>query len=219
MYAAKAGGFFFIVFGVIAADGRAAGDQPGLEVRPLRPHQGHRRVAARLVHGLARRRAADHARLETHIFGHTISWNVFLPVIVLPRLMFTILLMLPFIESWITGDKREHHLLQRPRDVPTRTATMVALMTFYGLLWAAGGNDIIAIQLHCRINQITYFMRAAVFIGPVIAFLVTRRWCISLQRSTTRSCCTATSPGSSCGPPRAATPSATCPSRRTAPTS
>ena len=96
--------------------------------------------------------------------------------------MFTILMMLPFIEAWITGDKREHHLLQRPRNAPTRTALMVALMTFYGLLWAAGGNDIIAIKLQLSINQITYFMRVAVFVGPVIAFIITRRWCISLQR-------------------------------------
>ena len=96
--------------------------------------------------------------------------------------MFTILLLLPFIETWITGDKREHHLLQRPRDVPTRTATMVALMTFYGLLWAAGGNDIIAIKFSLSINQITYFMRVLVFVLPVVAFLITRRWCISLQR-------------------------------------
>ena len=90
--------------------------------------------------------------------------------------------MLPFLEAWITGDKREHHLLERPRNAPTRTAMMVALMTFYGLIWAAGGNDIIAIKLHLSINQITYFMRVAVFIGPVIAFFITRRWCISLQR-------------------------------------
>ena len=32
---------------------------------------------------------------------------------------------------------------------------MVALITFYGLLWAAGGNDIIAIKLHLSINEIT----------------------------------------------------------------
>ena len=76
-------------------------------------------------------------------------------------------MLLPFLEAWITGDKREHHLLQRPRNAPTRTAVMVALMTFYGLLWAAGGNDIIAITLHLTINQITYFMRVAVFVGPV----------------------------------------------------
>ena len=88
--------------------------------------------------------------------------------------MFTILLMLPFIEGWITQDKREHHLLQRPRNAPTRTALMVSLMTFYGLTWMAGGNDILAIKLHLSINQITYFMRGAVFIGPVIAFIITQ---------------------------------------------
>ena len=60
--------------------------------------------------------------------------------------MFTILMLLPFIEAWITGDKREHHLLERPRNAPTRTALMVALMTMYGLFWIAGGNDIIAHQ-------------------------------------------------------------------------
>jgi ubiquinol-cytochrome c reductase cytochrome b subunit len=120
--------------------------------------------------------------IESHFWGHTWSWNVFLPIIVLPGLLFTVLLLLPFIEGWITGDKREHHLLQRPRNAPTRTATMVALMTLYGCFWAAGGNDLIAIRLHASINQITYFLRAAVFIAPVIAFIVTRRVCISLQR-------------------------------------
>jgi ubiquinol-cytochrome c reductase cytochrome b subunit len=55
-------------------------------------------------------------------------------------------------------------------------------MTFYGLLWAAGGNDILAVVFNLSINNITYFMRVMVFLGPVIAFVVTRRWCISLQR-------------------------------------
>ena len=43
--------------------GWPAVDQPGVEVRPLRPDEGDRRLAARLVHGLARRPAAHHARL------------------------------------------------------------------------------------------------------------------------------------------------------------
>ena len=60
---------------------------------------------------------------------------------------------------------------------------MVALMTFYGMLWAAGGNDIIAIKFHLSINQITYFIRVRCSSGPVIAFLIARRWCISLQRA------------------------------------
>ena len=44
VYAAKAGGFFFIVFGVTALMGGLLVDQPGVEVRPLRPVQGDRRA-------------------------------------------------------------------------------------------------------------------------------------------------------------------------------
>ena len=182
VYAAKAGGFFFIVFGVIAMMGALLSINPVWKLGPYDPtkvtagsqpdwYMGWPDGALRIMPGW-----------ETHLFGYTIAWNVFLPIIVLPGLMFTILLMLPFIESWITGDKRDHHLLERPRNAPTRTAIMVALMTFYGLMWAAGGNDIIAIKLNLSINQITYFMRVAVFLGPVIAFIITKRWCISLQR-------------------------------------
>ncbi len=63
VYMAKAGGFFFVVFGVLAPDGRADDHQPGLAVRALQPGRGDGGLAARLVHGLARRRTADHARL------------------------------------------------------------------------------------------------------------------------------------------------------------
>lgn len=182
VYAAKAGGFFFIVFGLAAAMGGLMTINPIWAYGPYDPakvtagsqpdwYMGWPDGALRLMPGL-----------ESNLFGFTIAWNVFLPIIVLPGLMFTILLVLPFIEAWITGDKRDHHLLERPRDAPTRTAFMVALMTFYGLMWAAGGNDIIAITFDLSINAITYFFRAAVFLGPVLAFVVTRRWCISLQR-------------------------------------
>jgi ubiquinol-cytochrome c reductase cytochrome b subunit len=182
VYAAKAGGFFFIVFGVTALMGAFLSINPVWRYGSYNPsevtagsqpdwYMGWPDGALRIMPGW-----------ETHLFGFTLSWNVFLPIIVLPGLMFTILLMLPFIESWITGDKRNHHLLQRPRNAPTRTALMVSLMTFYGLLWAAGGNDLIAITFKLSINQITHFMRVAVFVGPLIAFIITRRWCISLQR-------------------------------------
>lgn len=182
VYAAKAGGFFFIVFGVTALLGALLTINPVWKYGPYDPskvtagsqpdwYMGWPDGALRIMPGI-----------ETEIWGVTISWNVMLPILILPVVMFLILMMLPFLEAWITGDKREHHLLQRPRNAPTRTATMVALMTMYGLFWAAGGNDIIAIKLHLSINQITYFMRAAVFIGPIIAFIITRRWCISLQR-------------------------------------
>jgi ubiquinol-cytochrome c reductase cytochrome b subunit len=183
VYTAKAGGFFFVVFGFTALMGGLLTLNPVWRFGPYDPSQvtagsqpdwymGWPDGALRIMPGI-----------ETHLWGFTMPWNVFLPIIVLPGLMWTILTMLPFLEAFITGDKREHHLLQRPRNAPSRTATMVALMTFYGILWGAGGNDIIAIKLHLNLNYITYFNRVAVFVGPVLAFLITRRWCISLQRA------------------------------------
>ncbi len=182
VYMAKAGGFFFVVFGMTALMGGLLSINPVWKFGPYDPskvtagsqpdwYMGWPDGALRIMPGW-----------ETHLFGHTIAWNVFLPIIVLPGVMTAILISLPFSEAWITGDKREHHLLQRPRNAPTRTATMVALMTFYGVLWEAGGNDIIAITFNLSINQLTYINRVAVFVLPVLAFFITRRWCISLQR-------------------------------------
>ena len=182
VYAAKAGGFFFTVFGVLALMGGLLSINPVWRYGPYNPSEVTAGSQPDWYMGWPDGALRIMPNWETHIWGVTFSWNVFFPIIVLPGLMFTILLMLPFIEGWITQDKREHHLLQRPRNAPTRTALMVSLMTFYGLTWAAGGNDILAIKLHLSINQITYFMRGAVFIGPLIAFIITRRWCISLQR-------------------------------------
>ncbi|GAA4806443.1 cytochrome bc complex cytochrome b subunit [Nocardioides caeni] len=182
VYMAKAGGFFFIVFGVIALMGGLFSINAVWKYGPYDPSKVTAGSQPDWYMGWPDGLLRIIPAWETHIWGITLSWNVMLPILVAPPLFLMILIALPFLEAWITGDKREHHLLQRPRDVPTRTAIMVALMTFYGLSWAAGGNDIIAIKMHLSINQITYFMRAAVFIGPVIAFIIARRWCISLQR-------------------------------------
>src|SRR4051795_5935600 len=182
VYTAKAGGFFFVVFGVTTLMGGLLALNPVWMYGPYDPsevtagsqpdwYMGWPDGALRIMPGW-----------ETHLFGFTSSWNVFLPIIVLPGVMFTILASLPFLEAWITGDKRDHHLLQRPREAPNRTATMVALMTFIGLLWAAGGNDILALLFKLNLNYITYFIRTAVIVLPPLAFFIARRWCISLQR-------------------------------------
>ncbi len=183
VYAAKAGGFFFIVFGMIAVMGGLFSMNPVWKFGPYDPSKVTAGSQPDWYMGWPDGLLRIIPAWETHLWGITISWNIMLPILVMPPLMLMLLMALPFIEAWITGDKREHHILQRPRNAPTRTAIMAALITFYGLAWAAGGNDIIAIKMHLSINQITYFMRAAVFIGPIIAFIIARRWCISLQRA------------------------------------
>lgn len=182
VYASKMGGFFFIVFGISTLMGALLTINPVWKYGPYDPtkvtagsqpdwYMGWPDGLLRIMPGW-----------ESHFWGTTWSWNVFVPIILVPTLLIGLLIALPFIENWITGDKREHHLLQRPRNAPTRTAFMVALMTFYGLAWAAGGNDLIAIKFDWSINQITYYLRVLIFVGPVIAFFITRRICIGLQR-------------------------------------
>ena len=182
VYTAKAGGFFFVVFGVVALMGGLLTINPVWKYGPYDPskvtagsqpdwYMGWPDGALRISPGW-----------ESHFWGVTLSWNILLPILVLPIAFWALVTAMPFIESWITQDKREHHLLQRPRNAPTRTAFMVSFMTFYGLLWAAGGNDLIAIKFDSSINFITRVLRVLVFVGPVIAFIITRRWCISLQR-------------------------------------
>jgi ubiquinol-cytochrome c reductase cytochrome b subunit len=182
VYAAKAGGFFFTVFGVTALMGALLSINPVWKYGPYDPSKVTAGSQPDWYMGIAEGLLRIMPGLESHIFGYTISWNVFIPGVVAPGIIFGAVVAYPFLEAWITGDKREHHLLDRPRNAPTRTAFLVAMMTLYGLLWAAGGNDILAVVFSLNLNYITWFMRFAIFIGPVIAFIIARRWCISLQR-------------------------------------
>ncbi len=182
VYAAKAGGFFFIVFGVVALMGGLMTINPVWRFGPYNPAEVTAGSQPDWYMGIAEGLLRIMPGWETHIFGVTLSWNVFLPGQIAPIALLMVVLAYPFIEQWVTGDKREHHLLERPRNAPTRTAFLAAMITLYGLLWAAGGNDILATTFHLNLNTITYFMRGAIFIIPPLVFILAKRWCISLQR-------------------------------------
>jgi len=182
VYAAKAGGFFFVVFGVTALMGALMQINPVWLYGPYDPSQVSADSQPDWYMGWLDGGLRIMPNWETTLWGYTLSWNVLIPGLLLMGVLFTVLGAYPFIERWITGDRAEHHLLDRPRNQPTRTAFGVAGITAYGLLWLEGGNDLIATHLHLSVESITWFMRIAIFVGPVIAFIVTRRWAISLQR-------------------------------------
>ena len=183
VYAAKAGGFFFIVFGGIALiaalvqinavwlhgpyepNATTAGAQPDW-------YMGFPDGALRLLPGF----------LEFETFGFTWAFPVIIGALLVIPAFYGGMIAYPFIEAWVTGDKREHHLLDRPRNAPTRTALGMAALTLYGVLMFAASNDIIAIKFGMSINDITWMLRVLTFAGPVIAFWATKRICLSLQR-------------------------------------
>jgi ubiquinol-cytochrome c reductase cytochrome b subunit len=115
-------------------------------------------------------------------WGHTVPWNVFLPAFLPLGVIMTGLALWPFLEAWITGDKSEHHLNDRPRNAPTRTALGLAGVTFYGIFWAEGANDVIADHLNISLYLTTEIARYAIFIGPVVVYFVAKRICLGLQR-------------------------------------
>lgn len=94
-----------------------------------------------------------------------------------------VLIVYPWIEKRLSRDIAHHNLLQRPRDVPVRTATGAMALTFYVVLTLACVNDIIALNFHISLNATTWFFRIAVLLGPPTAYFLTYRMCLGLQRS------------------------------------
>ena len=203
IYMAKAGGFFFLVFGIITIIAGLVQINPIWLFGPYTPDQVVGRHPARLVHRLARRRAARHAQLgDPAIFGlHASAWNILIPADDHPghrvhrRWRST-----RSSRRWATGDKREHHLLDRPRNAPDahrRSASWRSRST--RLLWIGGGNDIIAVGFDLSINAITWFLRIAIIVLPPIVFVDHQADLPGLcSAGIARSCCTAARPAASC---------------------
>lgn len=182
MFAAKAGGFFFIVFGIIVLMASFFTINPIWNYGPYDPspvsagtqpdwYIGFADGALRLIP----------PGLEVVWFNHTYSFNILIPLVAL-GLFILVVLIYPFIEAWITGDKREHHLLDRPRNVPTRTAIGAAGVTFYASLWAAASSDIIATHFQLSIEGVIHTIQATTVLGPIAAYLITKRVCIALMK-------------------------------------
>ncbi|WP_433159414.1 cytochrome bc1 complex cytochrome b subunit [Kribbella sp. CA-247076] len=119
---------------------------------------------------------------EFVVWGRTFTLAILVPVAVC-TLFLLLLAVYPFVEDWITGDRKNHHVLERPRNTPTRTGIGVAGIVFYGVLWAAAAADTMAVLFHTSVNALLHAFQVLLIVGPPIALVVTRRICISLQLS------------------------------------
>ncbi|MFB9461421.1 cytochrome bc1 complex cytochrome b subunit [Streptomyces cinereospinus] len=181
VYLAKAGGFFFLVSGVLAVLGGLAQINPVWAFGPYRADLVTTGAQPDWYLGFSEGLIRVMPGWEIDLGGHTLVPGVFLPFALFPLILAAIGVY-PFLEAWITGDRREHHVLDRPRNAPVRTGLGVAWLTLYVVCLIGGGNDIVATHLHLSINAITWFVRIAFFAAPVLAFVVTKRICLGLQR-------------------------------------
>ncbi|NQX28708.1 ubiquinol-cytochrome c reductase cytochrome b subunit [Microbacteriaceae bacterium VKM Ac-2854] len=183
VYAAKAGGFFFIVFGVVVLIASLFTINPIWNYGPYDPspvsagtqpdwYIGFADGALRLIP----------PGLETEWVGvGTISWNILIPLVAI-GIFIALVLFYPFIEAWITGDKREHHILDRPRNAATRTAIGAAGVTFYAGLWAAASSDLIATHFRLTMEGVIHGLQFVTVVGPFISYFITKRICLALQK-------------------------------------
>ena len=182
VYVAKAGGFFFIVFGVVMLISATFTVNPIWNYGPYDPSPVSAGTQPDWYIGWldgALRLAPSN--WDIMLFGFTYPMGVLVPLVV--SLVFLgLVAAYPFVEAWVTGDKREHHVLDRPRNAPTRTGIGAAGVTFYGVLWAAASTDLIATFFQMSLNHVLTFMQVLLIVGPFAAYIITKRTCLSLQR-------------------------------------
>ena len=182
IYIAKAGGFFFLVFGTIVTLAGLVTINPIWAYGPYMPDQVTAGSQPDWYVGFLDGAARLMPNWELQAFGVTLSLNVFIPAMVLPPILLTLLIGWPWFEKMATKDNSEHHLLDRPRNAATRTALGAAMVAFYIVLMIGGGNDIIAYNFHLSINMMIRMLQVLLIVAPIVTFMVTKRICLALQR-------------------------------------
>jgi ubiquinol-cytochrome c reductase cytochrome b subunit len=179
-YAAKALGLFFLTSAVLAFLGGVFQINPIWIYGPFDPAQvsaasqpdwymGWLDGALRIMPGW-----------EFRAWGFEIP-NPFFPGIVLAGLTFGLLYAWPFLEARVTGDHAEHHLLDRPRQRPVRTALGVATIAFYTISFLGGAADVLASTFGLSVNAILWTFRFLILLAPPISGWFTYRLCKELS--------------------------------------
>ena len=181
VFAVKAIGFMMIVFAVLAAMAGLTTINGIWNIGPYNPSQvsagSQPDVYMLWTDGAARVMPA----WELYLGNYTIPGAFW--VALMCGVMVGLLIAYPFIEKKVTGDDAHHNLLQRPRDVPARTGLGVMGIVFFMILTISGGNDHVAHFFQISLNAMTWFGRIGLIILPPIAYWITYRICVGLQRS------------------------------------
>ena len=179
-YASKALGLFFLTSGVLAFLGGVFQINPIWAYGPFDPaevstasqpdwYMGWLDGALRIMPGW-----------EIRAFGFEIP-NPFFPGVLLAGVTFALLYAWPFLEARVTGDHAEHHILDRPRQRPVRTALGTATLSFYVICFLGAAADVLASTFGLSVNAILWTFRILVLAVPPIVAAVTYRLCKELS--------------------------------------
>jgi ubiquinol-cytochrome c reductase cytochrome b subunit len=181
-YGATAGGFFAIVFAMLALMGGLFQINPIWLYGPYTPANVSAGSQPDWYIGFLDGAVRIMPNWEFRGWGYDIPIMLLVPGVVIPGIFFTLFALWPWIEQRMTGDKAYHNLLQRPRESPVRAGAGMMALTSYFVLVACGGNDVVASIFHISLNALTWAGRIAFFVLPPIAYKVTKLICEALNR-------------------------------------
>jgi ubiquinol-cytochrome c reductase cytochrome b subunit len=118
---------------------------------------------------------------DIRAFGYTVP-APFWPAVVLPGLLAILAFAYPWLERRYTGDRGDHQLTQRPRDVPGRTAVGAMALTFYLVLTVWAADDTMALKFHLDLNAVIWAGRIALLVLPPLAYYAAERLALNLQQ-------------------------------------
>ncbi len=181
-YAANSVGLFFVVFAVLVAMGGLVQVNPVWLYGPFHAAQVPSPAQPDWWLGWVEGALRIMPPWEIRAFGYEIP-NPFFPGVLLPGITFLLLYLWPFLEARFTGDRKPHHLLDRARDRPVRTALGVTTLTFYVMLQLAASNDLIALWLGVSVATVTWIFRIGVLVLPPLSGYCAYRLMKGLQVS------------------------------------
>jgi hypothetical protein len=123
---------------------------------------------------------------EPTIAGHTIVPNPFWGGAAFPLVVFGLLYAWPLLERRFSGDRAVHHLLERPRDNPRRTACGVALFTFTAVPFFSGAMDRVYLHFGIPYENAVHVMQWAWVILPFVTGYAALRICRNLRENELR---------------------------------
>ncbi|WP_440899952.1 cytochrome bc1 complex cytochrome b subunit [Actinosynnema sp.] len=182
VFAAKGGGFFAVVVAVTALMGGVFQINPIWNIGPYNAAQVSAGSQPDWYMGWTDGLVRLWPAWELYLGDYTVP-APFWPFILGLPLLTGIAAAYPWIERRMTKDYAHHNLLQRPRDVPVRTSLGMMAITYFMVMLLMGANDIIAFKFDISLNATTWMGRIGLLVLPPLAYYVTYRLCIGLQKA------------------------------------
>jgi ubiquinol-cytochrome c reductase cytochrome b subunit len=98
-----------------------------------------------------------------------------------PLVVFLFLYLWPWLERKVTGDDAWHHVLDRPRDSPWRTAIGAAVLAWVAVVFVAGSADRVSVLFGISYTRQIWVYRVVVWVLPIVVLLATKRICDELR--------------------------------------